>query len=93
VKKDAVKAKILPVLKKHGVLRARLFGSVVRGEASAGSDVDLLVVLPDGKTLLDLVELKIELEEILGVPVDVLTEGGLHPALRPRIEEEAEAVL
>jgi predicted nucleotidyltransferase len=79
---------IKPVLEKYGVRRAAIFGSAVRGEDTAGSDIDILVELGSEKTLLDLVGLKLELEEKLGRPVDVLTYSAVHPLLRATIEKE-----
>lgn len=83
---------IKPILDRYGVTKPALFGSVVRGEAHLGSDIDLLVSLPAEATLLDLVGLKQELEDALGRRVDVLTYGGLHPLLKERIEREAVAI-
>lgn len=85
---EYIKRKIIPILKKHGILKAGLFGSVVRGEAGLESDVDILVELPKGKSLFDLVELKLELEEKLKRKVDVVTYRSLHPLLRGRVLEE-----
>jgi predicted nucleotidyltransferase len=82
-------AQILRVARDHGALDIRLFGSHARGEAGARSDVDLLVRLAEGRTLLDLVGMKQALEELLGVRVDVVTEAALSPYLRARILAEA----
>lgn len=70
----------------------RVFGSVPRGEASGDSDLDLLVDMAEGRSLFDLVALSDELEEALGVDVDVVTEGSLSPYLRDRILAEAVAL-
>ena len=86
-------SKITPVLKRHGVLRAAIFGSYARGEAAKGSDIDVLVELGEGKTLFDLVELKLDLEEAVGKSIDLLTYNALHPALRSRILAEQVAIL
>ena len=88
-----IKAKILPVLKKYNVTRASFFGSVTRDEATEESDIDLLVEFEGEKSLLDLAGLKIELEEVLGKKVDVLTFNSLHPLLRDRILNEQKAIL
>jgi len=77
-----LKKQITPTLKKQGVLRASVFGSVARGEAKKNSDLDLLVKLSNNKTLLDLAGLKLELEERLNRPVDVLTYNSIHPLLK-----------
>ncbi len=83
---------IVRVLQKHGVKRAGLFGSIVRGEATKESDIDLLVEFEGKKSLLDLAGLKIELEEQLKRGVDVLTYDSLHPLLREKILDEQEAI-
>jgi len=83
----------VPVLKRYGVRRAGVFGSFARGEGGEGSDVDVLVELGPGRGLLDLVGLKIELEEVLGRRVDVLTYGSLHPLLRNRVLGEERRIL
>ncbi len=86
-----IKNKILPILEKYGVKRAGVFGSVVRGGASEDSDVDILVELPKGASLLDLVGLKIELEEELERKVDVLTYDSIYHLLRePILNEQVE---
>lgn len=73
----------------HGARNVRVFGSVVRGEASMASDLDLLVEMAEGRSLFDLVALADELKETLGIDVDVVTEGSLSPYLRDRILAEA----
>lgn len=80
---------ILRVAAEHGAHSVRVFGSVAHGEAREASDVDLLVELEPGRSLLDLVALQLDLEELLGTSVDVLTEGGLYWLLRRRIVAEA----
>jgi predicted nucleotidyltransferase len=88
-----IRRKIAPILEKYGVVKAGLFGSVVRGVATKRSDIDLLVKLPNNASLLDLAGLKIELEERLGKKVDVLTYNSLHPLLRDRILKSQEIIL
>lgn len=73
----------------HGVRRLRVFGSQARGAAHAQSDLDLLVDLQPDRDLLDLAGFKLDLEEILGCNVDVVTEKSLSPYLRDRIVAEA----
>jgi uncharacterized protein len=73
----------------HGARNVRVFGSVVRGEAGATSDLDLLVEMAEGRSLLDLVALGADLEEALGRVVDVVTEKSLSPYLRDRVLAEA----
>jgi predicted nucleotidyltransferase len=76
----------------HGARNVRVFGSAGRGETGASSDLDLLVDMSEGRSLFDLVALSNELEDTLGVEVDVVTEGGLSPYLRDRILTEAVAL-
>ncbi len=80
--------KILPILQKSGVTRAALFGSFVRGDTHGESDLDILVEFTPDKSLLDLADLKLKLEEALDRPVDVLTFESVHPRLRPYIEQD-----
>ena len=70
----------------------RVFGSAVAGADEEGSDLDLLVDPLPGATLFDLGALQMELEDILGVPVDLLTPGDLPPKLRAKVLSEARAV-
>ena len=67
----------------------RVFGSVARGEANEESDLDLLVHFRDRASLLDLIDLKEEAEKLLGLDVDVVSDGGLSPYLKDRILNEA----
>jgi uncharacterized protein len=80
---------ILELARSYGARNVRVFGSVARGEAGAESDIDLLVEVEKGTTLLDVVALWQDLEELLGRRVDLLTEGGLSPYLRDAIVAEA----
>lgn len=72
-----------------GASSVRLFGSAARGEERDGSDVDFLVRLEPGRTLLDLVRLETRLEDLLGRPVDVVTEASLSEPMRSRVLAEA----
>ncbi len=85
---DEFKTKILPVLQHHDVIHAAIFGSFARGEEREDSDLDILVELKKGKSLLDLVALKLELEEVLKRKIDVVTYNSLHTRIRERILEE-----
>lgn len=80
---------ILAIAERHGASNVRIFGSVARGEAGPESDVDLLVDLERGRTLIDHGQLQVELEGLLGRKVDVVTERGLLSHLRARVLEEA----
>jgi predicted nucleotidyltransferase len=83
------RAEILRLCATYGALRPRVFGSVARGQADAGSDVDFLVEMEPGRSLFDLGGLQYELERLLGRPVDVVTERGLKARIRERVLREA----
>ena len=87
-----ISSKIIPVLKSQGVLKAALFGSVVRGEAKKKSDVDILVDFSERKSLLDLVRLQFVLEDKLGKKVDLLTYDSIHPLLKDIILKEQQII-
>ena len=80
---------ILQLAASRGVCNVRLFGSVARGEAKEDSDIDLLVDVESGRTLLDVVGLWLDLEMLLGRKVDLLTEGGVSRHLQESILSEA----
>lgn len=80
-----LREQIAPILREHGVLRAGVFGSRARGEERPDSDLDLLVELEAGSSLLDLIGLELEISEHLGVKAQVITYRSLHPLLRDRI--------
>jgi len=81
--------RILRIAAKYGARNIRIFGSVARGEADAASDVDFLVDMEPGRSLLDLGGLQIELESLLDRRVDVVTERGLKARIRDRVLREA----
>jgi len=89
---QAIKNKILPILKRQGVIRAAVFGSAARGEMTKKSDIDLLVKLGKNKTLLDLAGLKLELEDKLGRNVDIVSYGGIHPLLKDIILKDQQII-
>jgi uncharacterized protein len=76
----------------HGARNVRVFGSAARGDAGPASDVDLLVEMEAGRSLLDFVGLWQELEDLLGLKVDLVSEGGISPYLREQILSEAIAL-
>lgn len=80
---------ILRIATRYGATNVRIFGSVARGDAEDDSDVDFLVEFEPGRSLIDHVALIQDLEDLLGVKVDVVTESALHWYVRPRILEEA----
>jgi predicted nucleotidyltransferase/DNA-binding XRE family transcriptional regulator len=81
--------RLLDAARTRGVRKVRVFGSLARGEAAPASDVDLLVDLEPGRTLLDLVGFRREVEELLGLPVDVATSDMLKERIRARVLDEA----
>jgi len=83
---------ILQIAAKHGARNVRVFGSVARGEADEQSDIDFLVDMEPGRSLLDLGGLLVDLQNLLGQNVDVVTERGLKPRIRERVLHEAVAL-
>jgi len=88
-----IKKKIIPILKRHGVTRAGIFGSVVRGEETKESDIDVLVEIESRMSLLDFVGLKLELEDALGKRVDLGEYSTIKPIIREQILSEEVAIL
>jgi predicted nucleotidyltransferase len=84
-KRDA----ILCICAKHGARNVRVFGSVARGEADEQSDIDLLVEFDPGRSLLDHAALWLDLQDLLGCKVDVLSDRGIKPRIRERVLREA----
>ena len=84
------RAEILALAERHGVRDVRVFGSMARGDADDSSDVDLLVSLPPERTGLALGGLLMDVQDLLGRRVDVVTEASLHPAFRDRVLDEAQ---
>ena len=80
---------ILRLASKYGARNVRVFGSVARGAGRPESDVDFLVQMEEGRSLLDHVGLMQGLEDLLGKKVDVVTESGLHWYIRDRVLAEA----
>lgn len=86
------RASICEATRRFRASNPRVFGSVLRNQDTDGSDLDLLVDPLPGTTLFDLGGLQVELEELLGVRVDLLTPGDLPERMRARILEEAQPV-
>lgn len=84
--------RIQEIAVRHGARNVRVFGSLARGSGGEDSDLDLLISLEEGRSLLDLVALKHELEDVLGRPVDVVTDRSLSPHLRDQVLREAVAL-
>jgi len=84
--------KILQIAARHGAHKVRVFGSVARGTARRGSDVDFLVEMEEGRSLLDHAALILDLERLLKRPVDVASERGLRRPLRKEVLRDAIAL-
>jgi uncharacterized protein len=83
---------ILQIAARHGARKVRVFGSVARGTARRGSDVDFLVEMDEGRSLLDHAALILDLERLLKRPVDVASERGLRQPLRREVLKDAIAL-
>lgn len=88
----AHRREILALARKHGASEVSLFGSVARGEAREGSDVDFLVTFAPERSLLDHIAFQQDLEDLLGVKVDVVSRNGLSPYIRDAVLREATPV-
>ena len=80
---------ILRIAAQHGARSVRIFGSVARGEAREDSDVDLLVEMAPERSLLDIIAIQQDLEDLLGRKVQVLTEAAVSPYFREAVLKEA----
>lgn len=87
-KRDA----ILGIAARHGARNIRVFGSVARGDATDGSDIDFLVEMEQGRSLMDMGGLLMELQDLLGCKVDLVEPQALHWYIRDRVLREAVAV-
>ena len=85
----ARRSEILSLAARYGARNVRVFGSVARGDDGADSDIDLLVDIEPGRSLLDVIGFEQDLSELLGRKVEVLTDGGLSPYLQQQILAEA----
>ena len=85
----ARRTEILEIARKHGAFNLRVFGSVARGEGNEQSDVDFLVEVGPVHSAWFPAGLVADLEELLGVPVDVVTKDGLHWFIKESVLEEA----
>ncbi|PIY68968.1 hypothetical protein COY90_03130 [Candidatus Roizmanbacteria bacterium CG_4_10_14_0_8_um_filter_39_9] len=79
------KEQIMPIIRKHNISKAALFGSIVTGKMHKNSDIDLLVEVPNSMSLFDFIGIKIELEEKLNKKVDLVEYKGIKPALKNSI--------
>lgn len=80
---------ILGIAARHGAFNVRVFGSVARGEADEHSDIDFIVAFEPGRSLLDHAALLLDLQELLGCKVDVVSDRGIKPRFRDRVLNEA----
>lgn len=87
-----IKEKITPILKEHGVSYCAVFGSFARGEEKDNSDIDLLVRFTEPVGLFDFVGLEMELSDILGKKVDLVTEKAIHPLLKDNIYKNLQKI-
>ena len=87
---ETYRSQIRALAARRGIAQVRVFGSMARGDAGPDSDIDLLVSLPPGKSGLVLGGLLMDVQDLLHRRVDLVTEAGLHPALRERILREAQ---
>ena len=83
---------ILKIAKAHGATNIKIFGSYARGDEQPGSDIDLLVELEPGRSLLDIIAIKHDIEDMINRRVDVVTAGALSPYIREEIMTEAIAL-
>ncbi len=88
-----LKQKAVPILKEAGIVRSSLFGSYVRGDHTADSDIDLLVEYPSGLSLFDIAEIKYKLEDVLGKKVDLVDFNRVKTGLKPYILSEQKSIL
>ncbi|WP_445665595.1 nucleotidyltransferase family protein [Fodinibius sp. AD559] len=91
-KLEEIKKKVRPILEKYGIKKAGVFGSTARGEAE-GNDVDLLVKIDKKISLLDFIGIQQELEDELGMKVDLVEYDSLKPALKEDILKEEVPVI
>ena len=89
---ESLKPQVLEVARRYGASNLRIYGSIVTGQEHPASDLDLLVDLPKGQSLLGLISLRQELEDLLGCPVDLTEAENLHPLIRIQILEQALAL-
>ena len=89
---DEMMEKLIHILKKHHAKKIEIFGSYARGEQKETSDLDVIVEFEKRKSLLELVGIEQELEDALGIKVDLLTRASISPYLIERIEKESKVV-
>ena len=80
---------ILTIAGQYGARNVRIFGSIARGEGKRASDLDVLVELDPGRSLLDIIAIKQDLEDLLNIKVDVVTEAAVSPYIRDEVLRQA----
>lgn len=85
---EEIKNKVVPILKETGITRAAIFGSIARREQTKKSDVDILVDLPKGMSLFDVIDLEFKLEEAIHRKVDLVDFEAIKPRLKPYIMQD-----
>ena len=90
---DRIIEELVHILKKHGARKIEIFGSYARGEQKETSDLDVIVEFEKRKSLLELVGIEQELEDHLGIKIDLLTEASISPYLIEKIKKESKVIL
>ncbi|MHA1519146.1 MAG: nucleotidyltransferase family protein [Promethearchaeota archaeon] len=90
---EEVKKQLVPILVQHQIQKASIFGSLARGETTESSDVDILIELAEDASLLDFIGIKFDIEEKLGLCIDLVEYSALKPALKNQILKEQVAIL
>jgi predicted nucleotidyltransferase len=88
-----VEQMVIAILRRHGVAHAGVFGSFARGEQRPDSDLDLLVEFEGRSSLLDMAGLKLDLQDLLGRQVDVVTPDGLSPYIQDNVMRDLVVIL
>lgn len=89
---NTIKRKITPILKRQGVVKAAVFGSFARESQTGESDIDLLVKIEENRTLFDLINLKLDLEDRLGRKVDIVEYEALNPFIKKEVLKEQKKI-
>ena len=89
---NTIKRKITPILKRQGVVKAAVFGSFARESQTGESDIDLLVKIEENRTLFDLINLKLDLEDRLGRKVDIVEYEALNPFIKNEVLKEQKKI-
>jgi len=90
---DEVKKRLIPILVRHRIQKASIFGSLARGENLESSDIDILIELDDNASLLDFVQIKFEIEDKLEQEIDLVEFTALKAALKNNILNEQVVIL